>query len=64
LADNFKFDLYSAFFNRDEALALPLIDALTELDSEKKCFEHFGQLDQGGEKPPILWSVDYYKTFM
>ena len=38
LADNFKFDLYTAFFNREEALALPLIDALTELDSEKKSF--------------------------
>ena len=56
--------MYTGFFNRDEAIALPLIEALCELDPEKEVFEHVGQLDKGGEKPPIVWTEDYYKKLM
>lgn len=56
--------MYTGFLNKEEAIALPLIDALSELDPGKIVFEHFGQLSQGGDKPPVRWTVDYYKQFM
>ena len=40
LPDNFKFNLKTSFFDEDEAIALELIEALEQLDPEKKVFEH------------------------
>ena len=64
LDDDFKFEIYTGFFSSEEAIALPLLEALQELDPEKKNFNHVGQLSRGGDKPPIRWTEDYFKKYM
>lgn len=63
LNDDFKFDIYTGFASAEEAIALPLLEALSELDTEKKNFEHIGQLSRGGDRKPIKWTEDYFKKF-
>ena len=61
LPNNFKFELHTAFADKDEAIALPLIEVLESLDPEKKTFEHFGSLSKGGDKPPVRWDEARFK---